>query len=132
MLAPASKDVDAILGSAAGPLIAILGPENGHAPPVASVDEDPDAVAVEVLPGPPEEEGEVGVAVEEASSPPEEAPVALTVDDLPEPPLSAAEDGEAPDAFGVEGLEGAQYQACLLYTSPSPRDKRQSRMPSSA
>ena len=26
----------------------------------------------------------------------------------------------------------AQLQACLLYTSPSPRDKRQSRMPSSA
>ena len=25
-----------------------------------------------------------------------------------------------------------QFQACLLYTSPSPRDKRQSRMPSSA
>ena len=25
-----------------------------------------------------------------------------------------------------------QVQACLLYTSPSPRDKRQSRMPSSA
>ena len=25
-----------------------------------------------------------------------------------------------------------EYQACLLYTSPSPRDKRQSRMPSSA
>ena len=24
------------------------------------------------------------------------------------------------------------YQFCLLYTSPSPRDKRQSRMPSSA
>ena len=24
------------------------------------------------------------------------------------------------------------YVACLLYTSPSPRDKRQSRMPSSA
>ena len=24
------------------------------------------------------------------------------------------------------------YTACLLYTSPSPRDKRQSRMPSSA
>ena len=24
------------------------------------------------------------------------------------------------------------YLACLLYTSPSPRDKRQSRMPSSA
>ena len=25
-----------------------------------------------------------------------------------------------------------QARACLLYTSPSPRDKRQSRMPSSA
>ena len=26
----------------------------------------------------------------------------------------------------------ALYNSCLLYTSPSPRDKRQSRMPSSA
>ena len=26
----------------------------------------------------------------------------------------------------------AEQRACLLYTSPSPRDKRQSRMPSSA
>ena len=25
-----------------------------------------------------------------------------------------------------------KYEGCLLYTSPSPRDKRQSRMPSSA
>ena len=30
---------------------------------------------------------------------------------------------------GVLGYEGS---FCLLYTSPSPRDKRQSRMPSSA
>ena len=29
-------------------------------------------------------------------------------------------------------LESARSQICLLYTSPSPRDKRQSRMPSSA
>ena len=28
--------------------------------------------------------------------------------------------------------EFGDLQACLLYTSPSPRDKRQSRMPSSA
>ena len=28
--------------------------------------------------------------------------------------------------------ENAEFYACLLYTSPSPRDKRQSRMPSSA
>ena len=26
----------------------------------------------------------------------------------------------------------SRYMLCLLYTSPSPRDKRQSRMPSSA
>ena len=31
---------------------------------------------------------------------------------------------------GLEGLTPAEF--CLLYTSPSPRDKRQSRMPSSA
>ena len=37
--------------------------------------------------------------------------------------------GEAPSskAFGRIG-----FLPCLLYTSPSPRDKRQSRMPSSA
>ena len=28
--------------------------------------------------------------------------------------------------------ETRQFYDCLLYTSPSPRDKRQSRMPSSA
>ena len=32
----------------------------------------------------------------------------------------------------VEGVELIHYNNCLLYTSPSPRDKRQSRMPSSA
>ena len=35
-------------------------------------------------------------------------------------------------AYKIEGLEVAATNACLLYTSPSPRDKRQSRMPSSA
>ena len=35
-------------------------------------------------------------------------------------------------ARGIEASEGAIKLACLLYTSPSPRDKRQSRMPSSA
>ena len=30
------------------------------------------------------------------------------------------------------GLSEAGLKTCLLYTSPSPRDKRQSRMPSSA
>ena len=36
-------------------------------------------------------------------------------------------------ATGVDGLPPATPATpCLLYTSPSPRDKRQSRMPSSA
>ena len=33
--------------------------------------------------------------------------------------------------FGPGNIADA-HQPCLLYTSPSPRDKRQSRMPSSA
>ena len=32
----------------------------------------------------------------------------------------------------AEGVVRRQLMGCLLYTSPSPRDKRQSRMPSSA
>ena len=31
-----------------------------------------------------------------------------------------------------ESEGGGYHNSCLLYTSPSPRDKRQSRMPSSA
>ena len=42
---------------------------------------------------------------------------------------------KATDIVSID-LEGkssmADYMICLLYTSPSPRDKRQSRMPSSA
>ena len=37
--------------------------------------------------------------------------------------------GEHSDVMGT--IDG-EINACLLYTSPSPRDKRQSRMPSSA
>ena len=32
----------------------------------------------------------------------------------------------------LEAENSGNYNVCLLYTSPSPRDKRQSRMPSSA
>ena len=31
-----------------------------------------------------------------------------------------------------DNLEGPEYSICLLYTSPSPRDRTRSRMPSSA
>ena len=34
--------------------------------------------------------------------------------------------------WGEAQWKAANFRACLLYTSPSPRDKRQSRMPSSA
>ena len=45
--------------------------------------------------------------------------------------------GIAPGAFSSEMMDGmiervGDFSHCLLYTSPSPRDKRQSRMPSSA
>ena len=47
---------------------------------------------------------------------------------------------EAIESTAIDGLQGTELmgrplrinKACLLYTSPSPRDKRQSRMPSSA
>ena len=34
--------------------------------------------------------------------------------------------------FNIGGKTKAFYKACLLYTSPSPRDAHESRMPSSA
>ena len=40
--------------------------------------------------------------------------------------------GPDPDANRALGLIIKEAQACLLYTSPSPRDQRGSRMPSSA
>ena len=39
---------------------------------------------------------------------------------------------ESPGLMLVDNPAEEQYITCLLYTSPSPRDKRQSRMPSSA
>ena len=47
-------------------------------------------------------------------------------------------DGLSPISIGLTSVKGIglrtsqQICSCLLYTSPSPRDKRQSRMPSSA
>ena len=39
---------------------------------------------------------------------------------------------EATGSYPDGAYESGGLEACLLYTSPSPRDKRQSRMPSSA
>ena len=44
-----------------------------------------------------------------------------------------ADDGVSDElSFGTLRRHQAKRDTCLLYTSPSPRDKRQSRMPSSA
>ena len=40
--------------------------------------------------------------------------------------------GKSADGFDLAGAIMSEADFCLLYTSPSPRDKRQSRMPSSA
>ena len=45
---------------------------------------------------------------------------------------SLAAINEMESSLGVICLDINHYKTCLLYTSPSPRDKRQSRMPSSA
>ena len=48
-------------------------------------------------------------------------------------PSEAADDETEPSIVQIQqDTSLAQVQHCLLYTSPSPRDKRQSRMPSSA
>ena len=36
------------------------------------------------------------------------------------------------DSLGIQAVIMITNETCLLYTSPSPRDKRQDRMPSSA
>ena len=37
-----------------------------------------------------------------------------------------------PPHIAFESIEAEKYGTCLLYTSPSPRDRTRSRMPSSA
>ena len=44
---------------------------------------------------------------------------------------SLADEGDRAVENFVAGADAAYY-ACLLYTSPSPRDRQKSRMPSSA
>ena len=48
------------------------------------------------------------------------------------PTVSVLEERMAALEGGIGAVATASGMACLLYTSPSPRDKRQSRMPSSA
>ena len=55
----------------------------------------------------------------------------LVTEDNSAPPVSSAPASATAPGLGQLALQ-AMLQTCLLYTSPSPRDKRQSRMPSSA
>ena len=58
----------------------------------------------------------------------------LTTEPVDEPPkrLAAARAAAGLPAQAFQVLLPGESRTCLLYTSPSPRDKRQSRMPSSA
>ena len=51
---------------------------------------------------------------------------------VPDGPMNAAHDEILPSGSGFNSDVNTTGRPCLLYTSPSPRDKRQSRMPSSA
>ena len=48
------------------------------------------------------------------------------------PHARQAEEDGGPSNELLEKIKSLDLIPCLLYTSPSPRDKRQSRMPSSA
>ena len=54
----------------------------------------------------------------------------ITPDEITTDAIAAAEAGAA--ILHLHARNPETGQPCLLYTSPSPRDKRQSRMPSSA
>mgnify|MGYP003377724982 CR=1 FL=1 len=68
-------------------------------------------------------------------------PIGLSID-LDAPPASTADAYlrlhllshrlVAPNTINLEGIFGVLPNVCLLYTSPSPRDRTRSRMPSSA
>ena len=56
----------------------------------------------------------------------------VTAPALAGPYVSTKSEFKFSDANYKEAVNQARLGYCLLYTSPSPRDKRQSRMPSSA
>ena len=56
------------------------------------------------------------------------APTDLVVEDIVVGDGAEAQPGAVVEVHYV----GAEYETCLLYTSPSPRDVEESRMPSSA
>ena len=125
VLAPSSQDLDTIVGSESGPLIAVLGPGNRGDPSAAGLpgpaladpagegfgsDETPEPAFAEPGGGDFSLDEEDALAVEGLPESPEEPP-AFSVDDPLELPSSEGEDGEISDAFSVPSLEGSQYDA---------------------
>ena len=53
-------------------------------------------------------------------------------ENLPLRPVTATKVGSPATRVGLAGRGSTNVGSCLLYTSPSPRDQRGSRMPSSA
>ena len=70
--------------------------------------------------------GEAGDNAHAAATEAAKTAYAFELGDIQFKPTLATEIPYRPD------IEGTVSYFCLLYTSPSPRDKRQSRMPSSA
>ena len=59
--------------------------------------------------------------------------VAMPLKDLPEVYKITKESADNKDVAGFyDDVENLKRMVCLLYTSPSPRDRQKSRMPSSA
>ena len=76
-----------------------------------------------------DEDGEKALYLFEEEDDAERYAGLLEADDYPD--LSVVEVDEEL-AINMCNMYNYRYVICLLYTSPSPRDKRQSRMPSSA
>ena len=78
----------------------------------------------------------VSIALEELSLPYEPHLVSFETNDQTSPEfLSLNPNNKIPaiiDPNGPDGQPLALFESCLLYTSPSPRDRQKSRMPSSA
>ena len=56
----------------------------------------------------------------------------IEIEGADEESTQAAEEAKDTDMNETESDDDALADACLLYTSPSPRDRQKSRMPSSA
>mgnify|MGYP003380734495 CR=1 FL=1 len=62
----------------------------------------------------------------------QDLPIAYDIDGFQSRFFVAAGEHQHPDGAGIWACRDYHTEPCLLYTSPSPRDRTRSRMPSSA